>query len=133
MNPYILDETAKKNIQNVQKMINRKVSLIGKHNFYVSENEIKAVSSDVDHLPYTRIYRSNPFTNEAIMWEGDSGFRPRMNSFYAPNVVSQEEQQVDLCFQTPCSTVYPCQPPYLSKGDAMYETLQDRTCVRRFV
>lgn len=130
---YILDPVSKQNIENVRSMIQRKVSLIGKQNFYVQEKEMKGVVSDVDHLPYTRFYRGNPFTNEAIQWDGDSGHRPRMNSFYTPNIVQSEDLPESLCYQSPCSTVHPCYPEYLDKRDPSYQFLQDRYCVRRFV
>jgi len=133
-NKYILDKTSVHNIENVRRMIDRKVSIIGEHSFYVQENEIKGVRTDVDHLPYTRLYRSNPFTGEAIPWSGDSGFQPRMNSFYEPNIVQTVDESEPLCFQTPCSTVYPCHPQYLQKNsDKAYNNLQDRYCTRRYV
>jgi hypothetical protein len=130
---YVYNETSKQNIQQVRDMIQRKVGLIGKQNFYVQEREIKGVQTDVDHVPYTRLYRSDPFTGEAIPWSGDSGYKPRMNSFYTPNIVQTPDPVEDLCFQVPCSTRRPCYPKFLYKGDEMYESLQDRICVGKFV
>jgi hypothetical protein len=134
MSSFVLDETAVQNIKNVRKMIDRKVGILGQQNFYVKENEIKGVFSDVDQMPYTRLYRGDPFTNEAVTWSGDSGFKPRMNGFYKPLVEGPMSNSDPLCFQTPCSTVYPCYPQYLQKGqDKASELLQDRYCVKRYI
>jgi hypothetical protein len=68
--------------------------------------------TDMDHgPPYTRFFRGNPRSSEPIVFEREAGFRVHNDSCYRVNQCRQEgyhEPYPNHCFETACSTVYPC-------------------------
>lgn len=100
------------NISSIRKQIYMKT---GCNPHFGTINEAESVITDMDHFPYTRFYRGVPSSSEPIVLEREAGWRPQRNSCYDVNHCKGKEIYPNHCFESACSTVYPCYPQYLQK------------------
>ena len=86
---------------------------------YGTVNDAKSVVTDIDHFPYTRFFRGISLSSEPVVFEREAGWRPTRNACYNYNsnkcVKSDKNNYPNHCFESACSTVYPCYPQYLHK------------------
>lgn len=83
--------------------------------FFGTSTEAKTVVTDMDHFPYTRFFRGVYYSSDPVVFEREAGWRPRHESCYGPAGCSREGPYPNHCFESACSTVYPCYPQYLQK------------------
>ena len=76
---------------------------------------VKNVVTDYDNQPYNRYYRGVYNKSNPIVAEREAGFRPVMKKCYAPHIEYDDYKPPNHCFETACSTVYPCYPAYMRK------------------
>lgn len=102
--------------------------------FFGTSTEAKTVVTDMDHFPYTRLFRGVYHSSDPVVFEREAGWRPTRNSCYGPAAVSRSMPYPNHCFESACSTVYPCYPRYLQKfsdKDALNVQL-NRACIVQY-
>jgi hypothetical protein len=65
------------------------------------------IHSDHDEFPYRKSFKSVVKSDKATVDNRDAGWMPRKYN-KNPNVYKDKSLSSILCFQNPCSTVYPC-------------------------
>lgn len=98
------------NVNNVRKQIN-----LARQGKFTTGNEVKEIITDYDTFPYPRWYRNEYKSSEPIIVEREAGYRPREDSCYRVKDYIIQHQEPNHCFESACSTVYPCYPEYLAK------------------
>lgn len=119
------------NVESVRKQIEMKR---GYNPYYGTSDVASSVVTDMDHHPYIRFYRGEPSSTDPITFEREAGWRPQSNSCYTVNGFTAKEPYPNHCFESACSTVYPCYPQYLQKfsdRDALNVQL-NRTCIVQY-
>ena len=102
-----------KNVENIRYQIHQKKN---PYPFYATYNDGSSVLTDMDNFPYNRYFRGVPENYKPIVFEREAGWRPIYNTCYnVEEPIKHEENKRKICFQTACSTVYPCYPDYASK------------------
>jgi hypothetical protein len=96
------------NINNVREMINKKN---GFDPYFTTHDSVTKVITDYNHFPYTR-YNRGSISEFPIVAEREAGFRERYSN--KKREIPRQDYP-NHCFQTACSTVYPCYPEYLEK------------------
>ena len=89
--------------------------------------------TDMDNFPYNRYYRGITKNSEPIIMEREAGFREIKNQDYSQNVCPRDNQYAkfypevkpNVCFQAPCTTIYPCR---LSEEDKKNEKEKHKNC-----
>lgn len=127
---FISDQVADNNIKFVREQI------LQKNNYclpyYPRTNDVNRCITDMDNFPYNRYYRGQSNANYPIVYDRAAGWRPRFDKEYSatPYLVAKSEP-TNHCFESPCSTVYPCFPEYAKRyGDLnALEIMLNRTCV----
>jgi hypothetical protein len=77
------------------------------HKPYFPGKLIYSVENDYDTFPYPRWFKGVPTEDRPIISEREAGWVPKkINKTIRPK--KSEFKTPNLCFQTPCSTVYPC-------------------------
>lgn len=94
------------NYQNVLSQIQLKKGYLP---YYATENTTSIVLTDYDYFPYKRWWRGQTGLDTPIVAEREAGWRPRQDACYSkmPNL-HKPPALADFCFETACSTVYPC-------------------------
>ena len=77
---------------------------------------VSNVVTDMDNFPYNRYYRGETKCSEPIIMEREAGFREITNTIYSKNVCPRynpysggiQDDPPNVCFQPPCTTIYPC-------------------------
>lgn len=64
--------------------------------------------TDYDTFPYPRWWRGVAEYPYPIVAEREAGWRVRHDDCYKPNRIYVNESVPTLCFQSSCSTIYPC-------------------------
>jgi hypothetical protein len=101
--------------------------------YFGTKNCAESVITDMDNFPYTRFFRGVYYSPDPVVFEREAGWRPQRNSCYKGSCYS-ESPYPNHCFESPCSTVYPCYPPNLSKiadKDALDVQL-NRSCIVQY-
>jgi len=78
-------------------------------------NGAESVVTDMDHFPYTRFYRGVYNSSQPVVFEREAGWRPQRDACYSVNECNQKSPYPNHCWESACSTVYPCYPQYLQK------------------
>jgi hypothetical protein len=119
------------NVEAVRRQIARKTGSVPS---FATNETATHVITDIDHWPYNRYFRGVYYFPEPVIMEREAGFRELNNSCYDFNPVPQKDQQPNHCFQTACSTVYPCYPEYLQKfsDKELLDTMLNRACVVQY-
>jgi hypothetical protein len=74
------------------------------------------VTTDHDNFPYNRYYRGKFCSDTPITSDRQAGYRPVINSCYKVQCdENAKDTRRELCWEAPCSTVYPCYPSYITK------------------
>ena len=120
------------NVLNIRSQIDAKK---GTAPYYSTANKAKGVITDYDTFPYPRYFRGVAQSSIPIVAEREAGWRVRHDSCYQvqePDLPCPTES--NLCFQAPCSTVYPCYPKYLSKYKHKEELdlILNKTCIVQY-
>jgi hypothetical protein len=75
-----------------------------------------ATLTDQDTFPYPRWFRGDYMSSDPIVAEREAGWRQRVDSCYRVNAPPEKQTAYPShCFESACSTVYPCYPKYMSK------------------
>ena len=99
--------------------------------YYAMGSYVRYAVTDMDSFPYQRYYRGDYRSAEPIVMDREAGWRPQENRCYVPEKKISIKDYPSNCFQTACSTTYPCYPNYLklySDKNEM-ELLLNRKCV----
>lgn len=103
--------------------------------YYGTMNGAESVITDMDHFPYTRFYRGVYNSSDPVTMEREAGWRPTRNPCYSGGAsCDREGPYPNHCFETACSTVYPCYPRYMQKfsdRDALNVQL-NRSCIVQY-
>lgn len=75
---------------------------------YATINDVSNVVTDFDHFPYTRFYRGVYYYSKPRIIEREAGWRPQQNEYYVPNLFIEPSEYPNHCFQSACSTTFPC-------------------------
>jgi len=119
------------NIASVRKQIYEKTGSIP---YYGTINTAESVINDMDHFPYTRFFRGLYKSTDPVVFEREAGLRPINNTYYRVNNYINESPYPNHCFETACSTVYPCYPSTLKESgniDALNVQL-NRKCITQY-
>lgn len=103
------------NIRNVRSQINKKKSF---KPYIATIDQVSQVVTDYDNFPYNRWYRGIPSSHQPIVAEREAGWRNRQDNCYKvnqPSIDDNKNSYPNHCFESPCSTVFPCYPEYLTK------------------
>jgi len=100
------------NIEFVRKQIAMKTST---QPYFANGESVDNVVTDMDHHPYTRWFRGVYYYPDPIVIEREAGWRPRQDSCYQVIMPPQPSFEPHHCFETPCTTTFPCYPKYLTK------------------
>ena len=119
------------NIKNVRKQIERKLNY---KPYHATVTQSVQVLTDYDTFPYPRYYRGVPDSTVPIVAEREAGWRPRHDSCYnivKPNNLKPYPKYPNHCFQSACSTTYPCYPEYADKYSSLEEmyTSLNNNCI----
>jgi hypothetical protein len=125
------------NINSIRSQINKKNS---SRVFLPTIYDSGKVITDHDHFPYSRYFQGVPTSYEPIVDEREAGFRKVNNSCYQLNPKPPFDDNPfpynypNHCFQTACSTVYPCYPElvdiYSKRGE--FDLILNRNCVIQY-
>uniref|UniRef100_A0A6C0LZE6 Uncharacterized protein n=1 Tax=viral metagenome TaxID=1070528 RepID=A0A6C0LZE6_9ZZZZ len=120
------------NVNSVRKQIELKK---GSDPYHATMSQSVQVLTDHDTFPYPRYFRGVPDSNVPIVAEREAGWRPRNDSCYSVNTpnLPQYPSYPNNCFQSACSTVFPCYPQYASKYadlEAMHLVLNNKCIVQ---
>lgn len=116
------------NIDNVRRQIQKK---IGSQPFLANNVDVMGSITDIDHLPYTRWFRGVSYFPDPIIAERQAGYSEIHNDCYEPMKEYVKEQQPDMCYEFPCSTIFPCMPekddPYKAR-----EKFTGKNCIIQY-
>ena len=100
------------NIYNIRYQIQEKKK---SNPYYGTYHDGSNVLTDYDNFPYNRYFRGIPESEYPIVAEREAGWRPRFDKCYNVQEKSHKENKLKNCFETACSTVYPCYPNILTR------------------
>jgi hypothetical protein len=89
-----------------KEVIRTEIMLKNNGNPYYVNSAIYNVQNDHDHFPYSKYFKSHPKKPFAIIDDRIAGWSP--SNTYESNIKPDEIKKPNLCFQSPCSIVYPC-------------------------
>lgn len=87
--------------------------------YYGRKNFVRNIVTDMDSFPYTRYFRGSFSSDKPIIFGREAGWRLLDNKCYTPVLTYMKPMYPNHCFQTACSTVYPCIPAYEPNGTAI--------------
>jgi hypothetical protein len=121
------------NVEAVRYMIKCKNSSTPYH---ATEQNAGDVLTDFDHFPYNRFYRGVFNSPRPVVIEREAGWRARQDDCY--DVVTppthEKNPYPNHCFESACSTVYPCYPDFLTKfadRDAL-NVMLNKACIVQY-
>ncbi len=99
--------------------------------YFALEDTVKQVVTDMDHYPYSRFNRNVYYSEDPIVMDREAGYRQPRNEAYKARLLYPPEENPRLCFESACSTVYPCYPSYLRKyaDKEQMEVLLNKKCI----
>lgn len=104
-----LDQNTRNRL-NIESQIRRKQQW---RPYYADVATTSAVLTDFDSFPYTRWWRGEPDYYSPIVLEREAGWRPRQDTCYFTGNCKKsvdDEPAKQACYETACSTVFPCFP-----------------------
>lgn len=104
-NQQLSDNITKNTVEFVQQQIALKNT---SNPYSVNTNLVYNTITDIDVFPYTRFYRGVSEYSSPIVFDREAGFRPVHNHSYVPIVEKPEQPKPNVCFQPPCTTIFPC-------------------------
>ncbi len=100
------------NVKNIRNQIEQKKQ---SKPYYATEKVGSSVLTDYDSFPYERWFRGDYKSSEPIVAEREAGWRSRHDFCYVNPPSTIQKEKINLCFEAPCSVVYPCYPNILAK------------------
>lgn len=121
------------NVGNVRKQIALKK---GSQPHLATTRQAVQVMTDYDTFPYPRYFRGVPQSTVPIVAEREAGWRPRHDTCYQVLEPLPEigNPYPNHCYQSACSTVFPCYPEYMQKladREAM-DLILNRACIVQY-
>ena len=122
------------NVENIRSQINQKNQ---SSPFFATSTDVVHTITDYDTFPYPRYYRGVVGVSQPIIAEREAGWRKRHDSCYDVNEPRKRNirpTEPNNCFQSACSTVYPCYPEYMTKysdKEAM-DLILNKTCIAQY-
>jgi hypothetical protein len=122
------------NVNNIRTQIYQKT---GSTPFFATAENVVYTLTDHDTFPYPRYYRGVVGSSTPVIAEREAGWRKREDSCYDVRESKKHnipEVNPNNCFQSACSTVYPCYPEYMTKysdKEAM-DLILNRTCIAQY-
>jgi hypothetical protein len=96
-----LENREKKNIERIRKEIFLKNS----NNPYYVNQTIYSIRNEYDQFPYPKWYKGVAESDKPIIADREAGWIPKRHK----EIVKKEKDiPVEMCFQSACSTIYPC-------------------------
>ena len=108
----LTNEINDQNILNIRYLINKKKET---QPFFATMYDTSAVLTDMDNFPYKRFFRGDFNSDNPIVFEREAGWRPTQNNCYKIQDPLKSLNNNNICFESACSTVYPCYPSYAAK------------------
>lgn len=102
--------------------------------YRATSDSILPVLNDMDHHPYTRFFRGVYYYPDPVIMEREAGWRPQEEACYGLQIPPKRDVQPNHCYQSACSTVYPCYPEYLEKDSdkPLLDTLLNKACIVQY-
>ena len=102
--------------------------------FHATVNYAKSIVTDYDNFPYGRWYRGQALSDKPIVAEREAGWRPRQKNCYSNFSSPVENKYPNHCFETACSTVFPCYPKYLQKfsDQEQMNVILNKACIVQY-
>lgn len=125
-------EIANTNINLVRSQIEAKTRCGIPFYFNLSGPQVlKDTVTDMDNFPYKRFFRGEYDKPYPIVMEREAGWRTTNNKCYRKLEPCVQGQYPNNCFESPCSTVFPCYPKLLDKfnDESKLQVMLNRTCV----
>jgi len=90
--------------------INSEIFMKNSSNPYIAPNAIYRVNNDMDVFPYPRWFQAVPTSDKPIVAEREAGWMYKNKELLRKEDIIKKEKlkPANLCFQTACSTIYPC-------------------------
>lgn len=101
-----------RNVEAVRAQIDRKLK---SKPYYANEMSVTETVTDIDHFPYTRFFRGVAPYPDPIIFEREAGWRLRRDNCYRLSKHVSDTPKPNNCWETACSTVYPCYPQNVLK------------------
>ena len=101
------------NLKHIREQIDYKNQSINP--FYATSENASQVVTDQDHFPYTRFFRGVYDNPNPVVFTREAGYRPRHENCYDIVSPPTKDPKPNHCFESACSTVYPCYPEQLSR------------------
>ena len=102
--------TRKMNQSNIDSIRHQIQNKIGSKPYYSTVEDAKSIVTDMDHFPYTRYFRGEYKSSIPRVFEREAGWRPLRDSCYEGSCVPDRNPRPNHCFETACSTTFPCIP-----------------------
>lgn len=119
------------NVETVREGIMKKKSY---DPYHYTVNNKSSVLTDYDTFPYPRYWRGVPTSYHPVVAEREAGWRPRHDYCYKMKEPQQDVPYPKHCFQSACSTIYPCFADYnraFSDREIM-ENVINKNCVVQY-
>lgn len=124
----------------VNKLNNENVDLLKKRKrgdepYYATISTATGVLTDYDSFPYSRWFRGKYKSTEPVVAEREAGWRMQNESCYTPDNIPQQNMHYPKhCFETSCSTVYPCMTSFDSDfaNSDKRKSIINRECVIQY-
>lgn len=100
------------NLNNIREQILLKK---GSDPYFATASDGSIALTDYDNFPYNRWYRGSPYSTKPIIAEREAGWRPIQTQCYDGKEDTEVLTKPRMCFEVPCSTVFPCFPEFLNK------------------
>lgn len=102
--------------------------------YYATVGDASSVITDYDTFPYPRWFRGVYSSDLPIVAEREAGWRPRHDDCYRVNKPYSNMPYPDHCFESACSTVFPCYPEYLTKysDKKLLDIMLNKSCIVQY-
>lgn len=110
------------NVERVREQIMKKKGDI----YHPTKNLAAKILTDYDTFPYHRYWRGVPTSHFPVVAEREAGWRHRFDNCYKIEEPIQDVPYPKHCFQTSCSTIYPCSSSY-------NKTFNDREIIDKMI
>lgn len=117
------------NLHNIMELKKNKQANIP---YYATVDTAAGVLTDYDSFPYGRWFRGEYQNNEPIVAEREAGWRMRNDACYKSFCnLEKIHHYPQHCFETSCSTVYPCMTSFDSDfaGSDKRKNILNRECI----
>jgi hypothetical protein len=96
-----LEHREKKNIERIK----NEIFLKNSNNPYYVNQTIYSVRNEYDQFPYPHWYKGKADSEKPIISDREAGWIPKRHK---EPIKKEKEEPLEMCFQSACSTIYPC-------------------------